>query len=102
MWEQESEEADPLLHVVAFPERESVEVLQGHPEHAVELVLRQVPLWETQVRNCLVLTHESVILYFHLKKKRQLVNLEFSFVAEVNNNSIYSVFVLYGRNDFFF
>lgn len=39
-----SEETDFLLQVVSLPDREAVEVLDGHPENAEELHLREVPL----------------------------------------------------------
>lgn len=39
-----SEERDFLLQVVSLPDREAVEVLHGHPEHAEELRLGEVPL----------------------------------------------------------
>lgn len=39
-----SEEWDFLLQVVSLPDREAVEVLHGHPEHAEELRLGEVPL----------------------------------------------------------
>lgn len=40
----QSEETDFLLQVVSLPDREAVEVLDGHPEDAEELLLREVPL----------------------------------------------------------
>lgn len=39
-----SEERDFLLQVVSLPDREAFEVLQGHPKHAEELRLGEVPL----------------------------------------------------------
>lgn len=39
-----SEERDFLLQVVSLPDREAVEVLHGHPKHAEELCLGEVPL----------------------------------------------------------
>lgn len=39
-----SEEEDLLLQVVPLPQREAVELLDGHPENTKELLLRQVSL----------------------------------------------------------
>lgn len=40
----QSEETDFLLQVVSLPDRQAVEVVDGHPEDAEELLLRQVHL----------------------------------------------------------
>lgn len=40
----QSEETDFLLQVVSLPDREEVEVLDGHPEDTEELLLREVSL----------------------------------------------------------
>lgn len=39
-----SEETDPFFQVVPLPEGEAIELLDGHPENAEELLLREVPL----------------------------------------------------------
>lgn len=39
-----SEETDLFFQVVPLPEGEAIELLDGHPENAEELLLREVPL----------------------------------------------------------
>lgn len=39
-----SEETDPFFQVVPLPEGEAIKLLDGHPENAEELLLREVPL----------------------------------------------------------
>lgn len=41
-----SEETEFLLKVVPLPQREAVELLDGHPENTEELLLREVSLQE--------------------------------------------------------
>lgn len=68
-----SEETDLLLQVVPLPEREAVELLDGHPENAVELLLGEMSLQSGSVHTGRQFASSSVSHHQHLIREDLMI-----------------------------